>query len=383
MKIIQLSLAALTLTTALVANNDAKTDLSLRTIYTTTLNDNSANTYATAAGVTLSYKTKTYNNLYGVATLRSTKDFSALSGDGSNKTDELSGSKGEYAALSEAYVNYIYKNMELRLGRQSIDTPLADSDDIRMIPNSFEAYTLAFDFGDFEMIGGFLNKWQGVDAGLDNGWVKTGDTTFMGAMYATNIVETNFWGYHIDNGANASNSLYVDATIPFDIQGVKLSIAGQYLMQRELENSGIEADIYGGFVSAVFGDFEVAAAYNASTKKDAKASLSGFGGGALFSSMENMILDEITQDRDAQALSATCGFNIANVSIAYAYGDFSGDKDSSGIKAHIVEHNLYAEYEVDDMVFSLTYAKDENKEDSSSNDFNYQTFRAFVEYKFQ
>ena len=47
-----------------------------------------------------------------------------------------------YAMLGEAYLQFKYSNTTFKGGRQKLDTPLAGSDDARMLPNLFEAYVL-------------------------------------------------------------------------------------------------------------------------------------------------------------------------------------------------------------------------------------------------
>ncbi len=52
------------------------------------------------------------------------------------------GSNGQsYSILGESYLKFQYGNSSIKAGRQIIDTPYADSDDIGMVPNSFEGYT--------------------------------------------------------------------------------------------------------------------------------------------------------------------------------------------------------------------------------------------------
>ncbi len=47
-----------------------------------------------------------------------------------------------YGFIGEAYLNYKAGNTNIKVGRQKLDTPLAGSDDARMIPNLFEAAIL-------------------------------------------------------------------------------------------------------------------------------------------------------------------------------------------------------------------------------------------------
>jgi len=54
------------------------------------------------------------------------------------------------------------------LGRQKQDTPLNDRDDIRMLPNTFEAAIIRYDgLKDFVFAGGYIDSWAGYDSGQD------------------------------------------------------------------------------------------------------------------------------------------------------------------------------------------------------------------------
>jgi hypothetical protein len=55
-----------------------------------------------------------------------------------------------------------------RIGRQLIDTPLANTDDIRMHPNTFEAAIATYSGIDkTTLIGGCIKRWAGYDSGDD------------------------------------------------------------------------------------------------------------------------------------------------------------------------------------------------------------------------
>jgi len=47
-----------------------------------------------------------------------------------------------YSIVGEAYLNYKYKSTNFKGGRQKLNTPMAGADDVRMLPNLFEAYIL-------------------------------------------------------------------------------------------------------------------------------------------------------------------------------------------------------------------------------------------------
>lgn len=48
-----------------------------------------------------------------------------------------------YSMVGEAYINYNEANTNVKVGRQKLDTPLAGSDDARMLPNLFEAAVIS------------------------------------------------------------------------------------------------------------------------------------------------------------------------------------------------------------------------------------------------
>ncbi|MBU1668956.1 OprD family outer membrane porin [bacterium] len=48
-----------------------------------------------------------------------------------------------YSMVGEAYINYKQDNTNIKFGRQKLDTPLAGSDDARMLPNLFEAVVIS------------------------------------------------------------------------------------------------------------------------------------------------------------------------------------------------------------------------------------------------
>ncbi len=370
---------------------DGKTSGNIRSIYSLYNNDNAINTSATAIGANLKYELANYNGFNGAIGFITTYDIDFASGEKSEdkRNDELSSAKSSYTELSEVYINYNFENLNFRAGRQIVDTPLADSDDIRMISNTFEAYIATYKLNDFSLMAGHLTRWQGADAGLDDGWVKSGKegSNFSGLSYANDLIDASAWYYNINGEADdetANNAVYLDAIGHFSFSNnLTLDVGVQYLNESEQDSSGVEANIYGAMAEIVIKDLGVNIAYNKSNKQAGKASFSGFGGGTLFTNMDTMIIDEITADRDASATVAGLSYSIANFNLLYAYGDFNGDADSSGVKAHIVEQNIGIEYlPNDNFTVGAIMVIDKNKEDSITTDFNDKNFRVLVSYNF-
>ena len=65
----------------------------------------------------------------------------------------------DYSFLGEAYLQYTIGNTVFKAGRQKINTPMAGTDDARMVPNLFEGYLLINkDIPDTTLIAGHITK---------------------------------------------------------------------------------------------------------------------------------------------------------------------------------------------------------------------------------
>lgn len=346
--------------------------------------NNTPDTYATAVGGILKYELAEYKGFNAGVAFYASKDIAWLSGSNTDRNTELSSSQGEDEDLSEAYLNYKTGELNFRAGRQVLNTPLADSDDIRMIQNTFEAYVASYENAGWELMAGNIQSWHGIDLenGLDDGWRKIGDhgANFTGAKYY-DMWELQTWYYNISGILDA---VYIDFGVEYPItESLTIHTMAQYLNEQELKSSGNSANIYGGLFELVYGGLGVNIAYNHAAKKQNKESFSGFGGGTLFTNMDMMILDNISKDREVNAIVSGLGYNHENISLIYAYGDFSGKADSNGDKAHIVEQNFNIEYNVnDEFLVALIYVLSEDKQNIVKTEYDYDRMQFMVNYNF-
>ena len=364
---------------------------------------NNPNPYTTAIGGNLLYELAKYNGFNAGLGVATSFDITKLSGDSEKMNPNISSTDGDYTVMNQAYLNYINDGFNICLGAQIIDTPLADSDDIRIINNTFEAVVLTYDINNFSIMSGYLAKWQGTDAGLDtdNAWQKTGKngTTFGGVSYSDDLIDSSIWYYDISKTNAETNTLeqnianksvYLDLALhTHPSKNIFLHYNAQYLKQSKQANSNIDSSIYGFLFEAVFfEDLSLSVAYNKSDKRDSNnGSFSGFGGGTLYTNMDSMIIDNITTDRDAKATLNSISYNYANFSYVYAYGDFIGDKDSSGQKEHIIEQNIGVDYSLsENLNFGAICTINEDKEDTQSgasfDNGNFENYRFVVAYSF-
>ena len=339
-------------------------------------------TYANAVGGILKYELAAYNGFNAGVAVYTSHDIPFTTGDGTKHNSELSSSNGDYTTVGEAYINYNYKDLNFRAGRQQLDTPLADSDDIRMIQNSFEAYVATYDYNGFNFMAGRINSWQGIDAGLDDGWSATGKngTNFGGVAY-NDIYELNLWYYNI---TDATNALYFDTGINYALSDtVSVHAMMQLLKENELAQSGYDADIYGGMLELLVGGVGLNFAYNTTDASNNKQTFSGTGGGTLYTSLDTTTLDVIAIDREAQALVSGISYNYDNLNFLYAYGAFIGDKDSNAKKAYIVEQNIGLEYNInEEFILSAIYIIEEDRESKVKTENDWNRAQLMIHYNF-
>ena len=359
---------------------DGKASGQIRLIYGSHNYKNSTDTYATALGGILKYELAEFNGFNAGVAFYTSQDLGFATGDGAKHNAELSSSDGSYADLSEAYINYRYQDLNLRAGRQTLDTPLADSDDIRMIQNTFEAYMASYDYNGFNFLGGYINSWEGIDQDLDDGWKTAGeDGVYLGGVSYSDMYEFTAYYY---NFAKIFNAFYIDGGIQYPISNnYTIHAVLQYLNESELDNSNVDATIYGGLVEFVAYGVGFNIAYNKADKS--KKSFSGTGGGKLFTSMDTMIIDEIAIDREAYAVVGGISYSYKNFNFLYAYGSFKGDENSAGIKENIVEQDIGCEYHVN-KEFSLAaiYAMSDDKEYSQTTDYDWRRIQIMLNYNF-
>ena len=344
------------------------------------------NNYATAFGGKLKYETAPFEGLNAAAAFYTSQDINFATGDSAQGTQnsELSSAKGEYTQLAEAYINYDYLGLNLRAGRQVIDTPLADSDSIRIIQNSFEAYIATYKKNEITFMAGKLVNWQGYDAGLEKGFTPVGkDGAWLGSVaFSNNLFNTSAWIYNI---SDLSNIFYTDIGVHAHINSdTLLHVKAQFLNEQELKGSTINAKLYGVMSTLELYGFSIGIAYNKALCSQGKSSFSGFGGGALYTNMDTMILDNIVQGRDAEAFVGGIKYNYDNLKLIYAFGDFHGDVDTNRKTVDIIEQNIGFEYNINNYFqLSAIYVKDSDKTDPNNTQTNWDRVQVNLTYNFK
>lgn len=337
-------------------------------------------TSATALGGQLKYETAALSGVSLGGAFYTSHSIAALSGDADQGeyNEDLASSEKNYTELAEAYINYAYEGLNIRAGRQLIDTPLADSDDIRMTPHTFEAYVASYTLKDLGVtfIGAHVKNWQGVDAGYENvtnnRWQDTGaDGTWMGAAtYASDTIEAGLWYYDVTKAAKAVyGDVIGNITMSAD---VAFKLGAQYLSETEsTTNAGVDSNIEGN-IAGIMGEASFFGAtamlgYDRVSVADGKQIFQGFGGGSSYTNMQSMTAGALHEGDygDGSSMVASLGYEIAGATLVAAYGNFKADDIGNG-EAHVTEIDLGVEYAYNEEVeFAFYYVIGEDKESSA------------------
>ncbi len=350
-------------------------------------------TSATALGGQLKYETAALGGVSLGSAFYTSHSINALSGDADKNeyNEDLASSDKKYTELAEAYINYAYNDFNFRGGRQLIDTPLADSDDIRMTPHTFEAYVASYTLKDLGVtfIGAHVKNWQGVDAGYENvtnsRWADTGvDGTWMGAAtYTSDVIEAGLWYYDVTKAAKA---VYADVTGNMSVNDdVAFKLGAQYLSETETDNSTIEGNIAGIMAEASLFGATAMVGYDRVSVADGKQIFQGFGGGSSYTNMDTMTAGSLHDGTygDGSSVVASLGYEILGANVFAAYGDFKADAIGAGTKAHVSELDLGIEYAYNEEVeLALYYVIGEDKESSTETAFDDDHIQLTLNYNF-
>ncbi len=351
---------------------------------------------ATAAGGQLKYETAKFYGFDAGVAFYTSHDIPDLSGDrGEGKrNEELASSEGHYSVLAESYLDYSYDAFTVRVGRQLIDTPYADSDDIRMTPNTFEGAVASYGLNDFTFIGAYLTRWQGPDSESEYEFVDLvgGDgVAMLAATYASDMIEAGAWYYGADKAADV---IYADAIATMTLEaGATLSVGLQFADQSEKSRSGYDATLYGAMAEVGHMGLTLGVAYDTLDVADNKSYFGGFGGGVAFVNMDETTIGtmEINHDVEAWELIIAYDFSamgVEGLSVEYDYGMFDGDHQHLGVgeKDHeVTEQDIiisYAPSESWDADLIYCHFKDENQNLAGGDDYSFNRLLVRANYNF-
>lgn len=357
-------------------------------IHSTPKDNAEPTTYTTALGGQLKYETASFYGFSIGAALYTSHAITAWSGDKSlgEFNEDMTGAKGYYDILAESYINYQYEGFNLRVGRQLIDTPYADSDDIRMTPNTFQGAIATYALNNFTFLGGYLTKWQGPDATYEfEKMVADSDgIAVVSAAYADDALEAGAWYYNVDK---AVDIYYTDVAYTYVLNdNMPLKVALQVGHQEEIDNSGIAGTLYGAMAELAVSGFTLGVAFNQTKMDDGHEYITGFGGGVGFVNMYEMTATVLSILHSTTAWKVSVAYDFSSLgaeglSIEYDFADFDAGKNFEAREQNFIF--TYAPSEEWD--FEAIYASiDDKHHDLSENqtDISFDTILIRANYNF-
>jgi len=328
-------------------------------------------------GGKLHIESKVINNISAGATFYTTNKISHDKAVGVNFLDS---NYDSYSILGEAYLKGKFKNTTIKLGRQELDTPFADTDDIGMIPNTFEAGLLINkDIQNTTIIFAKVQKWAGVDTDTPE---KFSELNNKNHLHTLGIIYDGFkdialqaWQYNLKD-FKVDKISYFEASYKTSINDIALGLGGQYAVQNYSASGEKKATIAG--VTASLGFEKVGLTLSTSYNKSSdNSAVNGFGGGPFFTSCEHLTLAEVGTDGKASRVGLELDTTILGVPNFLLELSKLTLKNSAGTKA--TEIDFVASYEINDkLTVDFIYS---DTDDKINND-KYKNTRVFANYSF-
>jgi hypothetical protein len=205
-----------------------------------------------------------------------------------------------YSILGEAYLKGQFGKTMIKIGRQEIETPFVQMDDIGMVPNTFEAFWVENrDIEDTTIVLGQIQKMAGVDADVIDRFTRiNGDKNIqvVGVTYegVENLTLLG-WYYNLEDG-EVDKIAYLEADYESSLNGFGYGVGVQYA--KESYSVGDTADVVGATISGTIESIGLTLS-TAYTKSSNNSAYSGFGGGSFFSNSEYLIIDNAGDEGEA------------------------------------------------------------------------------------
>ncbi len=271
--------------------------------------------------------------------------------------DFLDAKGNSYIYLGLASIDYNSNDLEVKVGRYDVDMPYANTDDIRMSPNSFEGAWENFRYDEsFSSQFFYISRWAGFDSQdvdalqSQNEFKKLVVDGFgmAGASLSYRFDQNNelsLWQHYIDKltaitYAELNGVWYFDTKLHFNY-GL------QFSHLQELDNSQVQGDVLGFMTMLHTGEIFFPFAYNLVLSDEQNVITDGYGGGPYFTSLDEATIasaSEYLRGENIAAYKVGVGYEYKDAVFEYAYGYMRGD-----VK-YLKEHNFILSYNMDNTI---------------------------------
>ncbi len=209
------------------------------------------------AGLNIGYTTSPWYGFGAVINFYAVDDLGANGDIANNSTHRVDASES-VSWLGEAYISYNGKSNTIKAGRQNIKSPLINSDDWGVFPNSFEALWFQnTGIKDTSITAAYVTKERTVKSDTFEDFVN-GDGGFMLGAENKTISGLTLSGYYYHiKSASDIDSFYLEAS--YKIKAI--NIAGQYLYFDPDMPLADETNAFGFLVSSKIGMFDLSGAF--------------------------------------------------------------------------------------------------------------------------
>lgn len=324
-----------------------------------------------ALGGKLHIETTSWNGLSVGASFYTTNSIHKYEGAGLPFFDSKQHS---YSILGETYVKGRWANTSIKIGRQEIETPFAESDDIGMIPNTFEAIVLKnTDILDTTLFLAQLQRWSGIDSDTHetfnalngNDGVQVLGISYEGLKNTT----LSGWYYHIKDTVAVG---YLEANYEGGNDTFSYGLGLQYSLQDYEDNT--KSTIYGAIAS--FGlnctGLTASIAYN---NIDGRAADNFFGGGPFFTNAEHHTLSEA--GKEGESILYGLEWDASSVGVDGIVLSAHFNTHTNAGYDNTKEYDIIASYDYsNNLNFTAIYSDIDDEQDAFTN------LRVFANYSF-
>ena len=361
------------------SNQSIKIDANIKAMYLSQSNDDKSKNTNSAIGGSLGIGYNINDNIKLYTKAYTTNRLQSKNPNGTG-TGLFDADDDSYSIIGEANINIKYANSTLEMGRLRVDTPYINDDDIRMIPNLFEA--VVFSNNSYQNItfqGGYISRWSGVDTPNPSKYEDLVDgksIKYLSTIYDVNQnIQTSLWYFDIPKTATI---VYSENSISID----NMSLGVQLSNLSEKSNSGVDGNVVGLSGEISMDKITLNLALNQTFNDDDKSVTNGFGGGAYYTSMDEITIDGLT---DVLAYTVGAGYKATDkLQISYLYGNFKeNDSSSNSNLDKYEESDVVLEYSYNDKLdINLIYTDVKHTLNHAKQDDSFDRTQVYVDYDF-
>jgi hypothetical protein len=317
---------------------------------------------ATSIGGELGFNTTQYYGFSAHFTAYASGLFNGINPSKEDRNEDFTDvNQNSFVYVAEASIDYQGDNFQTKIGRIKAETPYANSDDIRMAPNTFEGVWAEIEYTSklkTQLL--YFKRWAGYDSQDEDAELSQNDFKNLvnedsfgivgGSLsyeYAKNS-EATFWYNYIENMSAITYGEVVGIYF-IDTDAFHFDYGLQAANMQELNNSEVEGNVLGAMGILHYNGVFFGAAYNIALVDEGKYITNGFGGGPYYTSLDEATIAAISEAsrRDSEALRVGGGyefskFGLEGLNLELVYGELYHDTHK------IIEKDAIMTYEISD-----------------------------------